>query len=48
MTASWTQNATHQTLINNGLNPEEEDPKVTYESYALFEDAIGTPMTKFG
>lgn len=53
MAASLTHSTTHQTLINNGWNPEEEDPKVTYETILraipkVSEDAIGALMTEFG
>jgi hypothetical protein len=32
ITASLTHDTTWQTLINNGWNPEEEDPRATYET----------------
>jgi hypothetical protein len=52
MTASLTHDATYQTLINNGWDPEEEDPRATYETVLraiprVSEDAVGSLMTEF-
>jgi hypothetical protein len=45
ITASLTHDTTWQTLINNGWNPEEEDPRATYETVLRAIPMVSEPLS---